>query len=115
MATRGLNYIKPYVLEFERSIRLYLDDNEPRSYISANLIDSLDPSLVEQDSNGQYVVLNLIFNTLDGVEECLSATFDVTLTYGNEFVLGNDLIQSFSYGNEGIILDGGEVRIYSRG
>ena len=116
MATSGLPYIKPHVWEFERTIRLYLDDHEDsRSFISANLIDSIDPSLVQQDSQGQYAVLTLFFPTQNGEENSITVYFDVILTDAHEFVLGNDVLTNYPYDNERLFLEDGEVKIYIRG
>ena len=115
MATSGLPYIKPHVWEFERTIRLYLDDHEDStSFISANLIHAIDPSLIQQDSQGQYVVLTLFFHTLNGEDNSITVYFDVILTDAYEFVLGNDVLTNFPYDNERLLLDDGEVEIYTR-
>lgn len=119
MASRGRwnNYIKSYVPEFERQFRVYLDCHDgSRSFISANLVDSFDPSLIEQvDDDREYVVLNLNYKTIDGQHDVLTACFEVVESNSFEFVLGDDYLHHYYYGNEGIILEGGEVKIYSRG
>ena len=70
---------------------------------------------MQQDSKGQYVVLNLFFNTLDGEENSITVYFDVIQTDAHEFVLGNDVLTNFFYDNEQLFLEGGEVKIYIRG
>ena len=117
MFTRGLHYIKPYVFEFDRTIRLYLDDEEnSTSYISANLIHSINPSIIEQDQDGEFVALNFLYNNYDGDEESITIYFDVIDTGGgNQFVLGDDALQCFSYDFESILLDEGEFKIYTKG
>ena len=113
---KGLHYTKPYVTEFGRTIRLYLDDHvDSRSFISANLIDSNDPTLIEEGYDDEYVVLNLLFKTMDGDMEELDVCFDVVETGGNDFILGFDVLQNFEFDREGILLEGGEVKIYTRG
>ena len=100
MLTRGLCYMKPYVLEFERKIRLYLDDHENTiSFISSNLIDSLNPSVIEQDYDGEYVMLDLNFVTKEGVSCTLRVCFDVIHTESNDFVLADDVLQNSSSDN----------------
>ena len=51
---------------------------------------------------------------VDGNGGELSVFFDVVQTYGNEFILGDDILNSFTYDDEGILFDQGEVRIYWR-
>ena len=80
MFSSGCNYIKPYVHEFDRVIRLYLDDEEySTSYISTDLIKSIDPSIIQEDYDGNNVFLNLIFKTYNanGVEDTLTVNFEV--------------------------------------
>ena len=115
MATRGLSYIKTYVWGFRRPIRLYLDNQVNRSYISANLIESINPSLIKEDQEGEYVALDLMYDTVDGNGGELSVFFDVVQTDGNEFILGHDVLNNFTYDDDGIMFDQGEVRIYWRG
>ena len=116
MAPRGLCYIKPFVLEFDRKIRLYLDNEvNSLSYISASLIDALNPDVIEQDCYGEVVRLEVIYKTIDGQKYSFIVPFQVLETEGNDFVLGNDALSNYYYANEGIFFDGGEVRIYARG
>ena len=80
-------YVKCYVPDFGKVIRVYLDNNQDScSFISANLISNLDPSAIQMDENGEYACLDLIFRTRDG-EECIkNVAFDVIDTDGNEFI-----------------------------
>ena len=39
----------------------------------------------------------------------------VVETGGNDFILGFDVLQNFEFDREGILLEGGEVKIYTRG
>ena len=108
--------MKPYVLEFDRKIRLYLDDHENTiSSISSNLIDSLNPSVIEQDYDGEYVMLDLNFVTKEGVSCTLTVCFDVIYTEGNEFILADDVLQNYCYDNHGIFVEEGEIKVYTRG
>ena len=87
MATRGLYYIKPYVLEFDKKLRLYLNDEEnSRSYISSNLIDSINPMVIEHDFDGEFVTLDLINKTIEGEKCKLTVHFDVVINGGNVFI-----------------------------
>ena len=116
MATRGLYYIKPFVPEFGRKIRLYLDSEvNSISYISASIIDSLNPNVIERDNYGEFVDLDLIFKTLEGQRQSLTVRFQVLEIEGNDFVLGDDVPQDFSYDSDGIMFNEGEVRVYIRG
>ena len=116
MTTRGLPYIKTFVREFDRRIRVYLNDQEgSHSFISTNLVCNIDPSVIEVDSNGEYVTLDLIYRTYEGEEYTKTVTFDVVDTAGHEFVLADDVLQNYHYGNHGIFFEGGEVKIYQRG
>ena len=115
MLTRGLCYVKPYVLEFRTRIRLYLDDHEnTRSFISANLIDSLNPSVIQHDYDGEYVMLDLEFMTKEGECSILNVCFDI-IDSNNEFVLADDVLQHYCYDNHGIFVDEGEIKVYTRG
>ena len=116
MATRGLYYIKPFVPKFGRKIRLYLDSEvNSISYISASIIDSLNPNVIEQDNYGEFVDLDLIFKTLEGQRQSLTVRFQVSEIEGNDFVFGDDVLQDFSYDSDGIMFNEGEVRVYMRG
>ena len=118
MASRGRwnNYIKSYVPKFERQFRVYLDCHDgSRSFISANLVDSFDPSLIEQDYDGEYVMLDLNFVTKEGVSCTLTVCFDVIYTEGNEFILADDVLQNYCYDNHGIFVEEGEIKVYTRG
>ena len=115
MATRGLYYIKPYVVEFDKKFRLYLNDEaNSRSFISSNLIDSINPIVIEHDFDGEFVALDLINKTIEGVNCKLTVNFDVENNGGNDFVLGNDVLRNYNYDNEGILLEEGEVIVYFR-
>ena len=109
-------YVKTYVPAFGKPIRLYLDDNEGSfSYISANLIDKINPSAIQIDENGEYARLDLIFMTREG-EECeMDVCFNVIETDGNEFVLGDDVLQDYDYDIKGIYFYEGKVKVYIRG
>ena len=116
MLTRGLCYVKPYVLEFERKIRLYLDDHEhTRSFIKSSLTDSLNPSVIEEDDHGEFVMLDLEFVTKEGEYSTLNVCFDIIDTDNNEFVLADDVLQHYCYDNYGIFVDEGEIKVYTRG
>ena len=108
-------YVKCYVTDFGKVIRVYLDNNQDScSFISANLISNLDPSAIQMDENGEYACLDLIFRTRDG-EECIkNVAFDVMDTDGNEFVLGDDFLQDYDYDSKGILFKEGEVKVYFR-
>ena len=116
MLTQGLCYVKPYVLEFERKIRLYLDDHEnTKSFISSNLIDAINPSVIEEDYNGEFVILDLEFVTKEGEYCTLTVRFDVVHTNGYDFVLAYDMLEQYCYDNHGIFVDEGEIKVYTRG
>ena len=108
-------YVKCYVPDFGKVIRVYLDNSEYScSFISANLISNLDPSAIKMDEDGEYACLDLIFRTRDGDECIKNVAFDVIDTDGNEFVLGNEFLQNYYYDSRGIIFREGEVKVYFR-
>ena len=115
MASKGLFYIKPYVSEFERKIRLYLDDCvNSKSCISTYLIDSMNPNIIECDDYGEHVYLDLIYKTVEGQIHTLKVCFDIVESDGYDFILADDVLQNYYYDSEGIMFDGGEVRVYTR-
>ena len=109
-----MSYIKAYVEEFQKRIRVYLD-NRPNtvSYISGNLIDSLNPNIVEQDDFGNYFVnLNLIYRNINQQESYLTVNFKILETPGNDLVIGDDILQDYDNNEDSVIFDGGTVKVY---
>ena len=116
MSIRDLPYIKCRIYEFDRKYRVYLDFEEDSiSFIGADLIHNIDPSLIQTDDGGrQFVVLDLDYTTTDGVRDTLTVCFYVIDTGSFEFLLGYDILQHFDHDSLGLFLDAGEVPIYQR-
>ena len=116
MSNRDLPYIKCKIYEFDRKHRVYLDfDENSISFIGADLVYSIDPSLIQTDDGGrQFVVLDLDYTTTNGIRDTLTVCFDVLETGSFEFLLGYDMLQHYDSDSLGLFLDAGEVPIYQR-
>ena len=115
MSIRDLPYIKTRVYEFDRKFRVYLDFNRhSHSFISADLIHSIDPSLIQSDYDGQFVTLDLDYTTVEGARDTLTVTFDIVQTNNFEFVIGFETLQFYDSDDLGLFLEAGEVPIYYR-
>ena len=73
-------YIKAYILELQKKLRVYLLDEEGyRSSISIQLLDALNPYLhIPEDQDGSFVTLTLAFGP-----DKYQFQFDVILLKGN--------------------------------
>jgi hypothetical protein len=112
MSIRDLQYIKTRV--YDRKFRLYLDFDQ-YSYISADLIYSIDPSIIQTDFDGDFVLLDLDYTTVDGARHTKTVCFDVIETGGSfEFVLGYETLKYHDFDDLGLFLEAGEVPIYCR-
>ena len=71
MSIRNLPYIKCKIYEFDRKHRIYLDfDENSISFIGADLVHSIDSSLIQTDDGGrQFVVLDLDYTTTNGIRD----------------------------------------------
>ena len=109
-----MSYIKAYIEEFQKRIRIYLD-NRPNtfSFISGNLIDALAPQFVEQDDKGNYfVALNLVYQNIHQEDSSLTVLFEVLETPGNDIVIGDDILHNYENNEDSVIFDGGTVKVY---
>ena len=88
--------------------------NQKSFTVSTNLIDTFNPNVIEFDSEGEYVYLDLVYKTIEEQYHTLRVCFEVVETNGHDFVLGNDVLQKYFYDTQGIVFEFGEVRIYKR-
>ena len=110
-----MSYVKPYVLEFEKPIRLYLHDvSGTRSFISGNLIDAINPNLVRYDDDGDpYVKLHLDFLHKDTKDyHTYTFYFDVVETNGFDFVLSRNYLREYYLDSDTLGLPYGDVQVY---
>ena len=116
MSLRNVPYIKTWVREFDRKFRVYLNfEKHSRSYISEDLVSNIDPSLIQSDSDGNFIMLNLDYKTVDGHEDTIMICFDVIQTNSFDFVLGDETLENYESDELGLFLEGGEVPLYFRG
>ena len=109
----NMSYIEAFVEQFNKQIRVYLDNGEDSfSFISWNLIQALHVDLVEEDKNGPFVILDLIYKNIHLEEDLITVRFDVLDTSGFEFVMANDVLKDFDYYEDCIIFPNGSTKIY---
>ena len=111
-----MNYIRPYVEEFGKNIRVYLNDEEGgQSFISLRLLQNIDPSLIREDELGSYAKLHFTFNNTDQNNEeawyTYTFNFNVIDTEGFEFFIGNDILANYDMDRQNLYLEGGAVPI----
>ena len=85
------------------------------SFITSNLIQAINPDIIEQDSDGNlYVVLDLIYENVNKEEDTLTVRFEIIDSPVNEIVMAKDMLGNFDVYDDCMILNAGTVRIYHR-
>ena len=107
-------YFKPYVQQFDKKIRVYLDIRDDTfSFITSNLIEAINPDIIEQDSDGNfYVILDLIYQNVHKQEDTLTVRFEIIDSPGNEIIMAQDVLENYDVFNDCMILNAGTVKIY---
>ena len=105
-------YIKAYILELQKKLRVYLLDEEGcRSSISIQLLDALNPYLhIPEDQDGSFVTLTLAFGP-----DKYQFQFDVIDTGNYDIYLGKNHLANYDLDSQWLYLDGVSAQVYHRG
>ena len=103
------SYIKPYVINFQKKIRIYLNDFcGQRSFVSQRLLDRVCPDIdIEEDADGPYVLLGLAF----GPHRYFFA-FDVVDFDTYDIAMGKNHLNQYDLDDMSLYLDHGTVQVF---